>query len=164
MDSLSHRFAAEALCHQTDLLRAATRLLGASDRAEDVLQDTMLVAWRKFPAYEPGTNCRAWLFQILQFCVQRSRQRNGFVSLLDQYSVPPVLPEVDLMRAIAKLPPPFRRVIELADIEERTYQDVSRRLRIPIGTVMSRLHRARIQLRSDLSFSRPLACRRLARG
>lgn len=164
MDSLALRFTAEALCHQTDLLRAAIRQLGARDRAEDVLQDTLLVALRKFPAYQPGTNCRAWLFQILRFCVQRYRQRTVNVPLLDQHPVPPVLPPVDLTRAIAALPASYRQVVELADLEEWDYRDVARRLRIPIGTVMSRLHRARIQLRSELSIGRPLACRRLAGG
>ncbi len=164
MDSLTLRFSAEALCHQTELLRAATRLLGARDRAEDVLQETLLLAWRKFPAYQPGTNCRAWLFRILRFCAQRYRRRVEFVSLSDQYPVAPVLPEVDVARAIAALPAPFRQVVLLADMEERDYRDVARRLRIPIGTVMSRLHRARIQLRGELSFSRPVSCRRLAGG
>lgn len=164
MDSLAQRFSAEALCHRPELLGAARRLLPQQDEAEDALQDALLIAWRKFPDYQPGTNCRAWLFRILRFSIQSYRRRVGSVPLVDEHSAPACLPDIDLARALARLSAPFRRVIELADIEERSYQEVARRLRIPIGTVMSRVHRARIQLRGDLANCRPVACRRLAGG
>lgn len=153
--SLSPRFSAEALCHLPELLRFTVRVIGSRDRAEDVLQDTLLVAWRKFPVYEPGTNCRAWLFQILRHCIHRYRREERFEPVLDcclvPLAVPPAVLDLDLRRAIARLSGPFRQVIQLVVLEERGYREVAERLGVPVGTVMSRVHRARLQLRSGLT-------------
>ncbi|MCX6605442.1 MAG: hypothetical protein NTV52_17860 [Acidobacteria bacterium] len=145
--SLSHHFAAEALCHQPALLRAAVRLLGHAGPAEDVLQDTFLIAWRKFPSFELGTNFRAWLFRILFHCARHHRRRWPSHQPLEPLVAPPTLPDLDLSRALAQLPAPYRQVLQLADLDELSYKEVADLLQIPLGTVMSRLSRARGLLR-----------------
>ncbi len=149
MDTLtrSHHFAAEALGHQPALLRAAVRMLGRREPAEDVLQDAFLVAWRKFPSFELGTNFRAWLFRILFHCARHHRRRWPCHENLKPLAAPSALPDVDLSRALAQLPIAYRQVLQLADLEELTYKEVADHLQIPLGTVMSRLSRARGLLR-----------------
>ncbi len=145
--SLSHHFAVEALCHQPALLRAAVRLVGHQVPAEDLLQDTFLIAWRKFPSFEPGTNFRAWLFRILFHCARHQRRRWPSHHSIEHLVTPPSLPDLDLSRALAQLPTPYRQVLQLADLEELSYKEVADQLQIPLGTVMSRLSRARGLLR-----------------
>ena len=70
-------FEAEAMPHHKDLFRTAMRMLQHQDKASDAVQDVYLLAWKSFEKYEPGTNCRAWLFQIL-FNVVRHQRRNWF--------------------------------------------------------------------------------------
>ena len=145
--TLSHHFAAEALGHQPALLRAAIRMLGRREPAEDVLQDAFLVAWRKFPSFELGTNLRAWLFRILFHCARHHRRRWPSHENLKLSAAPPALPDLDLPRALAQLPIAYRQVLQPADLDELTYKEVADHLQIPLGTVMSRLSRARGLLR-----------------
>src|SRR5215475_1657290 len=73
--SAEQRFEAEALPHLNDIFRTAARILGHSQRAEDVAQEVFLQAWKSFDRFEPGTNCRAWLFKILFHCVNHERRK-----------------------------------------------------------------------------------------
>src|SRR5579884_3436800 len=73
--SVAELFDAEAMPHMGDIFRTATRMLGDRSRAEDVAQEVYLQAWKSFHRFEPGTNCRAWLFKILFHCVHHDRRK-----------------------------------------------------------------------------------------
>src|SRR5712692_7692854 len=73
--SATDRFEAEAMPYLNDIFRTATRILGDRSRAEDVAQEVYLQAWKSFQRFEPGTNCRAWLFKILFHCVNHHRRK-----------------------------------------------------------------------------------------
>jgi RNA polymerase sigma-70 factor (ECF subfamily) len=150
-------FETEALPHVRALYRASCRLTRSPHDAEDLVQETCLRAYRAFDQYTPGTNIRGWLFTILYSAHADSRRRASCrpatVSLLAE----PVgrtretsFAVEDLERALLALPDGYRSAVLLRDIEGFSYQDIARRLRIPIGTVMSRLHRGRALLGSVL--------------
>ena len=157
------RFEEEVLPHVDRLFRLAMWYERNRADAEDVVQDTMMQALKSFHRYQPGTNCRAWLVTILQRVVsnrRRSRGRSILVSDPDDRLaeatpfVPPVpdhLTDEDLLLALRRLPLAFQEVILLCDVEGLTYKETAEALTIPIGTVMSRLHRGRSQLRSELA-------------
>ncbi len=154
-------FEAEALPHMDDIYRAAVRLLLDQSKASDAVQETYLVAWKSFGRYERGTNCRAWLFQIL-FNVVRHERRNWFkwltgreedlaeAQLVAPEPVPEVLTDRDILSALDSLPLQFREVLLLVDVQDFTYKEASEILRVPIGTIMSRLSRGRGVLRDQL--------------
>jgi RNA polymerase sigma-70 factor (ECF subfamily) len=155
-------FEAEALPHMNDLFRTAVRLLLDPSKAGDAVQEVYLIAWKSYDRYERGTNCRAWLFQIL-FNVVRHERRKWFkwvtgksedvaeVDLVAPAAIPTVLTDGDILAALDKLPVPFREVLLLADVEEFSYKETAEILHVPIGTVMSRLSRARTILRTELA-------------
>ena len=161
-------FEEEALPHMDDLFRAAVRLLLDQSKASDAVQETYLVAWKSFDRYERGTNCRAWLFQIL-FNVVRHERRNWFKwltgreddlaesQLVAPEPIPETLTDRDILAALDKLPMQFREVLLLVDVQEFSYKDASGILRIPIGTIMSRLSRARGILAGRLASMRTRA-------
>jgi RNA polymerase sigma-70 factor (ECF subfamily) len=165
-DSMWATFEAEALPHVDRLFRLAMWFERSRPEAEDVVQDTMIQALKSFHRFQPGTNCRAWLVTILQHVVsnrRRSKQRAIVVSDPDDRIaqtvpfVPPVpqnLTDEDILGALQRLPPQFQEVIVLSDVEELTYKEIADALTIPLGTVMSRLHRGRALLRSELAASR----------
>jgi len=154
-------FEVEALPHMDDLFRAAVRLLQDQGKASDVVQETYLVAWNSFGKYQQGTNCRAWLFQIL-FNVVRHERRTWFkwitgreedlaaAQLVAPVSIPDKLTDGDILAALDKLPVQFREALLLVDVEEFSYKETSEILGVPIGTIMSRLNRARGLLRTQL--------------
>lgn len=158
----AHRFEAEAMPHLNDLFRTATRVLGERGRAEDVVQEVYLQAWKSFDRFEPGTNCRAWLFKILFHCVNHQRRKWFRFPLLKEneefleanltYSppVPEHLTDEEILAALDRIPGDFRAVVLLVDVEEFAYKDAADILQIPIGTVMSRLSRGRKLLREQL--------------
>ena len=155
-------FEAEAIPHMDDLFRVAARLLRDEGRAGDAVQQTYLVAWKSFQKYRPGTNCRGWLFQIL-FNVVRHERRNWFKWITGKdedlagaqlIASPPVnetLTDNDILRALDTLPIQFREALLLVDVEEFSYREASDILQVPIGTIMSRLNRARGLLRNQLT-------------
>jgi RNA polymerase sigma-70 factor, ECF subfamily len=155
-------FEAEALPHLDDLFRAAIRLLQDHGKAADAVQETYLVAWKSFNKFQRGTNCRAWLFQIL-FNVVRHERRNWFkwitgkeedlgeAQLAAPTPTPESLTDPDILGALDRLPVQFREVLLLVDVEEFSYKEASEILRVPIGTIMSRLNRARGVLRIQLA-------------
>jgi RNA polymerase sigma-70 factor (ECF subfamily) len=130
--------------------------------AGDAVQETYLIAWKSFGKYRQGTNCRAWLFQIL-FNVVRHERRRWFkwitgkeddladAQLVAPAPIPERLTDGDILAALDKLPAQFREALLLVDVEEFSYKEASEILRIPIGTVMSRLNRGRTLLRDQLS-------------
>jgi RNA polymerase sigma-70 factor, ECF subfamily len=157
-------FEAAALPHRHDLYRAARHAVGNAAEAEDLVQEVYLQAWKSFHRFEPGTNCRAWLFKILFHVVHHHRRKwwkFEWVTDGDESSVfdtmawePPVaqhLSDEDVLAALDKLPPRFREAVLLADVQEFSYKEVADVLSIPIGTVMSRLNRGRKLLRAELA-------------
>jgi len=157
------QFEAEVLPHSNRLFRLAMWLERNRSDAEDAVQETMIRALQSFHRFQPGTNCRAWLVTILHRVVsnrRRARGRSIVVSDPDDRIagttpfVPPVpqeLTDEDMLNALRRLPPSFQDVILLCDVEGLTYKETADALTIPIGTVMSRLHRGRAQLRAELA-------------
>jgi RNA polymerase sigma-70 factor (ECF subfamily) len=156
-------FEAEVLPHANRLFRLAMWFVRNRADAEDVVQDTMMQALRSFHRFQPGTNCRAWLTTILQRIVsnrRRARGRSIVVSDPDDRIahsvafVPPIpqqLTDEDVLGSLRQLPTAYQEVIVLCDVEELSYKEAAEALAIPIGTVMSRLHRGRAQLRAELA-------------
>jgi RNA polymerase sigma-70 factor (ECF subfamily) len=145
------------------LYNFARWLSGDADEARDLVQETFVKALKGFGSFQEGTNFRAWMFRILRNTFLTSRtgleRRNtvqedeaGFEETVVSQETPETAlmrrADTDLVRkAIAQLAPAFQEVLLLADVEEMKYQEVADALSIPIGTVMSRLARARKQIR-----------------
>jgi RNA polymerase sigma-70 factor (ECF subfamily) len=154
------RFAAEALPLFKALYATALRLTRNPQDAEDLVQETFLRAYRGFDRYSPGTNLRAWLYTILHRARTDAHRKAGrspeAVELLDDGPgvAPPqnqVGAEMDLERALLRVPEVFREALILRDIEDWSYDEIARALEVPIGTVMSRIHRGRALLRQALA-------------
>jgi RNA polymerase sigma-70 factor (ECF subfamily) len=120
-------------------------------------------AWKAFDRFEPGTNCRAWLFKILINEVRHHRRR-WFTSkvvidsdqpleetLTFEPPIPDNIRDEDILAALEEVPRDFREVVLLADVEEFSYREIAEMTGIPVGTVMSRLSRGRKQLRTRLA-------------
>jgi len=156
-------FEEAALPHIGDLYRTATRLLADSTKAEDVVQDVFLQAWKSFHRFEVGTNCRAWLYKILFHVVHHHRRKwfnvrmvKDSEEILDQVAVssepiPEYLTDDEILWALDRIPQDFRAVVLLVDVDEFSYKEASAILNVPIGTVMSRLSRGRKLLREQLA-------------
>jgi len=157
-------FEAEAMQHINDLYRTALRLTRSRIDADDLVQETYMQAWKSFDQYEPGTNCRAWLYKILFNKYDHHRRkmitRAKYVTEADELvfelspgtePVPESLTDRAVIEALNALPEHYRSVVLLADVHEFDYKEVAEILQIPIGTVMSRLSRARTRLRQALA-------------
>ena len=137
------------------LRRYARALVGDRATADDLVQDTLERAWAKLHLYRRGTDLRAWLFTVMHNVhVNRVRATRPvdpldeeMPELAQRSTQPDALLVRDLDRAIALLPADQRAVLLLVTLEEMSYEEVARTLGIPIGTVMSRLSRAREKLR-----------------
>ncbi len=161
------RFEAEVLPHLDAMHRTARRLTYNTADADDVVQDSVIKAYRYFDSFEPGTNVRAWLLKILTNVYFSRHRRNamenqvaalgagdpvadGWVSAAtmaarrepERVAERPLI-ESAVARALSELPDDFRTVLVLVDIEGLTYREVAESMGCPMGTVMSRLHRAR---------------------
>jgi RNA polymerase sigma-70 factor, ECF subfamily len=162
-------FDEEALPHLDALYRVALRLTADPSQAEDLVQDTMLKAYRSWRQYRPGTNAKGWLLTILRntFINDYRRRKHEPIAMDLEAAEPHALyrsmqesdPEgtffsqiVDtkVTEAIDALPPDFREVLALSDIEGMSYGEIADTLKIPVGTVKSRLFRARRQLQAEL--------------
>jgi RNA polymerase sigma-70 factor (ECF subfamily) len=149
------------------LYNFARWLVHDSHDAEDLVQETYLKALRSFASFQPGTNFRAWMFRILRnnFLSSRSKLERRMTVAMDSEEDGPELavdtetPETILMsrfnsqlmrRAIDDLPVQYREALLLCEVEEMSYQEIAEILTIPIGTVMSRLARARKAVRESL--------------
>jgi RNA polymerase sigma-70 factor, ECF subfamily len=166
-------FEAEVAPRGSQLYPAALRMTRNPSDAEDLVQETMARAYVGLRNFVPGTNVRAWLYRILtntfiNSCRKRGREpaqtlRSEFEQLLDSrdgLGQPARSAEAEaldhaadseVMQALMELPEGFRAAIYLADVEGYPYRDVAEMLQIPIGTVMSRLHRGRGKLRQKLA-------------
>jgi RNA polymerase sigma-70 factor (ECF subfamily) len=169
-NSTSSKFSEEAMGHLDTLYRGALRLTRDPAQAEDLVQDTYVRALRYQHSYQPGTNMKAWLFAIMRnlfwdrFKGGRpedvSLDGDGDFALYDTLKDPTAMPEAEVLdriaadevvKAVEKLPELHREVVLLVDVEGFSYKDAADVLGVPIGTVMSRLHRARRQLQKSLS-------------
>jgi RNA polymerase sigma-70 factor (ECF subfamily) len=160
----SEIFEAEAMQHIDDLYRTAVRLTRNQTDADDLVQETYMQAWKSFGSYEPGTNCRAWMYKILFNKFDHFRRKKFtqskyfqeadelvFNNSVQTPSVPEHLTDREVIAAVDKLPDHYRSVVLLADVHDFDYKEVAQILDIPIGTVMSRLNRARTQLKRSLA-------------
>jgi RNA polymerase sigma-70 factor (ECF subfamily) len=172
------RFEEEALELSDQVYRVARRLVGSREEAEDLVQQTYERAFRAWRQFTPGTNLRAWLLRILtNLNIDRGRrqQRTPQTTSLDNETgdyflynqlesqvleenpdeerVLERLSQDSVVEALADVPHDFRDVIVLVDIGEFSYADAAQILDIPIGTVMSRLHRGRRILKKNLADS-----------
>ena len=156
-------FETEALPLMPDVFRVAQWLVRDRTLAEDLTQETFVQALKSFHRYSPNTNCRAWLVTILYRVNGKRRMKLGQLKLVEDTEeqiastvafeppIPQSLTDEDILAAIRRVPPKFSQVVLLADVEEFAYKEVANLLQIPIGTVMSRLHRGRRLLRQELS-------------
>jgi RNA polymerase sigma-70 factor (ECF subfamily) len=168
------RFEEEALALADQVYRVARRMVRTREEAEDLVQDTYARAFRSWQSYTPGTNLRAWLLRILTnlnldrgrrvqrrpdetsldegdyYLANRLAERGG-EQALDQERVVERLSQDSIVNALADISPDFRDVVVLVDIGEFSYADAAQILDVPIGTVMSRLHRGRKLLRQKLA-------------
>lgn len=172
LHQLYQEFEKEAIPHMNALYNFALKMTGDEDDADDLVQETYLKAFRFFDKFEKGTNCKAWLFRILKNSYindyrkqvkepnkvdyedvqnfyeniksdeveSKHYEQDVFSNLLDD----------EISKAITDLPEDFRTVIILSDIEGFTYDEIADFVDIPVGTVRSRLHRARKMLYSQL--------------
>jgi RNA polymerase sigma-70 factor, ECF subfamily len=170
---LESRFEAEALPLLDGIYSAAHRMTRNAADAEDLVQETYLRAFRSFHQFQQGTNLRAWLFRILTNTFinsYRKRQREPQTISEDQledwylYSkmasagmepsaetaVIESLPDEEVQEALSSLPEQFRIAVVLADVEGFSYKEIAEITGVPIGTVMSRLHRGRKALENRL--------------
>lgn len=157
---LGSRFEREALPHLPVLFAGACRLTRSAADAEDLVQETCLRAFRAFHLFQPGTNARAWLFTIL-YRVRADHFRKAARSPRT-VELPPEGPAVapaqdrlargqeDVQRALERLPASFRDAVVLRDMQDFSYTEIAGILGVPIGTVMSRIHRGRALLREML--------------
>jgi RNA polymerase sigma-70 factor (ECF subfamily) len=158
-------FEREAMSHLDALLKTANRIARPLLDAEDVVQETYLRAWKHFDSFEAGTNCRAWLFRIM-FNVIKARSGAAAKRLeipvedeIETESQPGNIVFFDplkriegreVLEAATRLSPDHREVLWLVVVEEFSYREAAEILDTPVGTVMSRLHRARRELRKLL--------------
>jgi RNA polymerase sigma-70 factor (ECF subfamily) len=158
-----NEFEAAALPHLSDLYRTAARVLGDGGRADDVVQDVYLQAWKSFDRFEAGTNCRAWLFKILFHTINHYRRKWLNIRMVKESEAiletapagdPPVpehISDENMLAALEQVPQDFRSAVLLVDVEEFSFKDAAAILGVPIGTVMSRLSRGRRLLRESLA-------------
>ena len=137
--------------HLAALLRVARRLTFDPASAEDLVQETMLRAWRGFGGFQTGTNARAWLFRIL-FNAFHAEGRKPVLAPPDRGAIQAGLQEaIEISEALEALSIEQRTVLLLVVVEGFTCREVAEILDLPIGTVMSRLSRARQELRTSLA-------------
>jgi len=167
------RFEEEALALSDQVYRVARHLVGSREEAEDLMQETYARAFRSWRSFQPGTNLRAWLLRILtNLNIDRGRrqQRSPDMQPLeegdyflynkleasgdgdtDEDRVVERLSQNDVVSALSDVPHDFRDVVVLVDIGDFSYADAAQILDIPIGTVMSRLHRGRRILKKSMA-------------
>jgi RNA polymerase sigma-70 factor (ECF subfamily) len=167
------RFEEEALELSDQVYRVARHLAGSREEAEDLMQEAYARAFRSWRSFTPGTNLRAWLLRILTnlnidrgrkkqrtpdtqpleegdyFLYNKLEESNGPAQ--DEERVVERLSQDDVVSALSAVPHDFRDVVVLVDIGDFTYADAAQILDIPIGTVMSRLHRGRRILKRELA-------------
>ncbi|MEN9305809.1 MAG: hypothetical protein RLY76_1077 [Actinomycetota bacterium] len=168
------RFERDALQYMNQLYAAAMRYTKNPEDAQDLVQDAYIKAYNSFHQFEPGTNLKAWLYRVLTTTFinnYRKDQRRPQTSdsELEDWQLAEAsshtsdqgkstedvvlenLPDSDIKNALAQIPEEFRMVVYLADVEGFSYKEIAEIVGVPTGTVMSRLHRGRKQLREKLT-------------
>lgn len=168
------RFEEEALELSDQVYRVARHLAGSREDAEELMQEAYLRAFRSWQSFTPGTNLRAWLLRILtNLNIDRGRRKQRAPQMtsldekgdyylydkleeaegrpLDEERVIERLSQDSIVEALTQVPHDFRDVLVLVDIGDFSYADAAQILDIPVGTVMSRLHRARRILKRELA-------------
>jgi RNA polymerase sigma-70 factor (ECF subfamily) len=169
------RFEEEALELADQVYQVARRLVGSREEAEDLMQETYARAFRSWRSYTPGTNLRAWLLRILTnlnidrararqrrpqtepleegdyFLYNRLAESGGDSQPEEEERVVARLSQDNVVSALSELPHDFRDVVVLVDIGSFSYAEAAQILDIPVGTVMSRLHRGRRILKRQLA-------------
>lgn len=169
--SITKQFQEEALSHKEALMGYALRLTGNEKDAEDLVQDTLVKAYRNFDRFETGTNCKAWLSRIMtnEYISQyrhTARERKSLDRSEELNENAPDTRDVfyedslysenseefgdEVSYALNNVPDDFRAIVVMADLQDQSYREISEKLSIPIGTVMSRLFRGRQLLRQKL--------------
>jgi RNA polymerase sigma-70 factor, ECF subfamily len=156
-------FEAEMLPHLPRLFRIAMLLTRDRARAEDLVQETMIQALQSFQRYQQGTNASAWLVSIMYHMrsheLRAGRRLRQVTDIEERIAAtvafePPTpqgLTDVEVLRALKRLPQQFQEVVVLADVEDMAYKEIAATIGVPIGTIMSRLHRGRKLLRVELA-------------
>jgi RNA polymerase sigma-70 factor, ECF subfamily len=166
-------FAASCIPHQAELYGVAMRICRDPDTAKDLVQETLMRAMVAWSSFEPGSNVRAWLFRILtnsfingyrkrrrhqRFATERPGDALTALYGRDQDRTDDVATQLhgnelgdEVSGALGKLGPDYRDVVERADLKGQKYKDIAEELHVPIGTVMSRLFRARRVLEHELA-------------
>lgn len=169
---LHEEFEREAVPHMDSLYNFALKMTGDSDDANDLIQETYLKAFRFWDKFEKGTNCKAWLFRIMKNTyINTYRKQTKEPDKVDYEDVENFYENIkpsstdsahlekdiydnllddELSEAITSLPEDFRTVVILCDIEGYTYDEIANFIDCPVGTVRSRLHRARKMLFTKL--------------
>lgn len=168
MSELDSLFKSEALCHRDALNAYAMHLTHNERDAEDLVQDTLLKAYRHFDKYEQDSNCKAWLCRIMtnEFITQYRHMQREHACMDKSGSVEDAHMEMqenayedfeendtfgdEVSNALENVPEDFKAIIIMADLQDKSYREISEKLSIPIGTVMSRLSRGRQILRKKL--------------
>lgn len=154
-------FELAALPYLNNVFKAAVRVTGNQAESEDLVQEVYLQAWKSFYQFEMGTNCHAWLFKILSNKIKHYYRKNYKFKLVNDSEkvlavlvyeppAPQYLCDEAVLASLEKLPSVYREAIMLADVEEFSYKEICLILKVPIGTVMSRLSRGRKLLRIEL--------------
>ncbi len=169
MNLRQQQFEQVAMPHTHALLRTAARLCADRTAAEDLVQEAMLNAWKHFDNFEPGTNCKAWLFTILFRLWSRRRQQAAARPELLVYGEPyeqavaatseDRMIAAEVLAAVDRLADEQRAVLLLSVVEGFAVKEIAAMLSIPLGTVMSRLSRARASLRESLRPGSNQPCR-----
>ncbi|HTY60271.1 MAG TPA: sigma-70 family RNA polymerase sigma factor [Bacteroidota bacterium] len=188
----SQMFEREALPHMEALEKFAFQLCHDAHRSKDLVQETMLKAFRHFDTFRQGSNCRAWLFQICKnsyINAYRRRQREPILMDFEDETLQAGMgTETDTLRsmrvllsdttdaeahsramgdevitALQSLPPVFQTAVILSDIEGHPYDEIAEFMKVPVGTVRSRIHRGRSMLAGMLAgYARELGCKAAA--
>lgn len=162
-DDLLRNFEEEAMPFTQDLFRVAMFLKRNRDAAEDLLQETLMQSFKSFHRYEPGTNCKAWLTTIMYNTHYKQLKKETRLSLVEdkeeliaktvafEAPIPERITDEEILTALEGMPEHFREIVVLCDVEGFAYKEIAAIMEMPIGTVMSRLHRGRKLLRNELA-------------
>ena len=158
------RFEQEMVIHLNTLYRFAISLCGVPADAEDLVQETMMKAYKAYDRFKPGTNAKAWLMTILRNTFLNTKRGTGRPGFFTQGELETFAGQSNTAReaevridaqsamdALNTLPEDFRTPIILCDVEDFSYQEIANVMNCPVGTVMSRLYRGRRMLRKTLS-------------